>query len=531
MKEGFRQAMAWLHTWLGLIFGWLLFAIFLTGTLSYFRAEITHWMTPEVTAHTLDAGHSVRLAQDYLQRSAPTATRWFINLPDVREPGLGVMSMMPGKPGERGKFERKTLDAQTGAEVQARKTRGGDFFYRFHFQLEMPHPWGRWLATIAAMVMFIALITGIIVHKKVFKEFFTFRPGKGQRSWLDGHNALGILVLPFHLMITYSSLLFFMSMVMPASILSTYGTDSRAYYDELYPSSVTPKAQNVPANMIAFDSLLRVANERWGENRVGRVVINNPNDASASVVIYRDTHDRLVRRSGDTLTFDAVSGALQSDTEPDKGVPSVVTEAFYDLHMGQFAGPVMRWLYFIFGIAGTAMIGTGLVMWLGKRALKHAKAGVLPFELRLVQVLNIASMAGLMIAVAAVFWANRLLPASMVGREKWEVNAFFILWGLSVLHALLRNGQTAWREQLGFAALLFAGLPLLDLLTSRAYLLESLRAGDWVLIGFDLTALGTGLLLGWAALKFRHRPAVVKPARKAVADKNQAAGAAAQEVN
>lgn len=33
MKEGFRQAMAWLHTWTGLIFGWLLFAIFLTGTL------------------------------------------------------------------------------------------------------------------------------------------------------------------------------------------------------------------------------------------------------------------------------------------------------------------------------------------------------------------------------------------------------------------------------------------------------------------------------------------------------------------
>lgn len=28
MKEGFRQAMAWLHTWAGLVFGWLLFAIF-----------------------------------------------------------------------------------------------------------------------------------------------------------------------------------------------------------------------------------------------------------------------------------------------------------------------------------------------------------------------------------------------------------------------------------------------------------------------------------------------------------------------
>lgn len=54
MKEGFRQAMAWLHTWIGLIFGWLLFAIFLTGTLSYFKDEITHWAQPEVRRHTLD---------------------------------------------------------------------------------------------------------------------------------------------------------------------------------------------------------------------------------------------------------------------------------------------------------------------------------------------------------------------------------------------------------------------------------------------------------------------------------------------
>src|SRR5690606_20527900 len=41
--QGFRQANSWLHTWSGLLLGWLLFAIFLTGTLSYFRQEITYW--------------------------------------------------------------------------------------------------------------------------------------------------------------------------------------------------------------------------------------------------------------------------------------------------------------------------------------------------------------------------------------------------------------------------------------------------------------------------------------------------------
>ncbi|EGH30993.1 hypothetical protein PSYJA_19246, partial [Pseudomonas syringae pv. japonica str. M301072] len=174
--------------------------------------------------------------------------------------------------------------------------------------------------------------------------------------------------------------------------------------------------------------------------------------------------------------------------------------------------PLLRWLYFMFGVAGTAMIGTGLVMWLGKRQLKHAKTGVLPLELRVVEVLNIASMSGLMLAVASFFWTNRLLPGGFAGRADWEVSVFFTFWALSFMHAALRKGRNAWREQLGLGALLFAGLPLLDLLTCGRYLLDSLMSGNWVLAAFDLTALVTGLFLGWAALKFKVVP-VDKTAR------------------
>ncbi|MDA1172880.1 MAG: PepSY-associated TM helix domain-containing protein, partial [Proteobacteria bacterium] len=45
--EGPRQSMSWLHTWASLILGWLLYAIFVTGTLSFFQNEISTWMKPE----------------------------------------------------------------------------------------------------------------------------------------------------------------------------------------------------------------------------------------------------------------------------------------------------------------------------------------------------------------------------------------------------------------------------------------------------------------------------------------------------
>ncbi|MBK5417073.1 PepSY-associated TM helix domain-containing protein [Pseudomonas sp. TH31] len=504
MKEGFRQAMAWLHTWTGLIFGWLLFAIFLTGTLAYFRAEITHWMQPEIPARSVSAEASLTLAQDYLQQHAPSASRWLIELPSTRDPGLSLRwQQAPAEPGKRGQFSKITLDPQAGAEVQPRSTLGGEFFYRFHFQLQMPYPWGRWLATLAAMVMFVALISGIITHKKIFKDFFTFRPRKGQRSWLDGHNAVGVLVLPFHLMITYSSLVIFMSMVMPASILATYKGDTDAFFGEVYPATNTPSAAGKPGRLRPLATFLEPAREQWAGGQAGSLAVNNPGDAHASVTLERDGAEGVVYDFGREVTFNGVSGELLGKT-PAQPIPMAIAGAFYGLHMGHFAGPVLRWLYFICGLAGTAMIGTGLVIWLGKRQLKHAKSAVLPFELRLVEVLNIASMSGLLVAVAAFFWANRLLPAGMAERADWEVNSFFIVWGLSILHALLRRGRKAWVEQLALAAVLFCSVPLLNALTTPNSLGVSLVQGDWMMAGFDLTCLGSGLFLAWAAWKMQR---------------------------
>ncbi|MCK1790681.1 PepSY-associated TM helix domain-containing protein [Pseudomonas violetae] len=504
MKEGFRQAMAWVHTWTGLLFGWLLFAIFLTGTLAYFNDEISHWMQPEIPARSVSSEHSLNLAQHYLQQHAPGASRWLIDLPSARQPALTVRwQQSPAKRGERGQFSEKRLDPQSGTEVQERETRGGDFFYRFHFQLQMPHPWGRWLSTIAAMVMFIGLITGIITHKKIFKDFFTFRPRKGQRSWLDGHNAVGVLVLPFHLMISYSSLVIFMAMVMPASILASYKGDVRAFYDEVFTASSTPELAGTAAQLAPMAPLLERAREQWSGGRVARLTVNNPGDANASVVLVRDGADRVVHDVSSAVTFNGVSGQLLSAT-PAQPVAMAVAGSFYGLHMGRFAGPVLRWLYFICGLASTAVIGTGLVIWLGKRQLKHAKSGVMPFELRLVEMLNVASMAGLAVAVAAFFWANRLLPVHMPARADWEVNSFFMLWGLSLMHAVIRPGRTAWIEQLTLAALLFCGIPLLNALTTPHHLLASLSQGDWAMAGFDLACLGSGLFLAWAAWKMRR---------------------------
>ena len=500
--EGLRQSMSWLHTWSGLLLGWLLYAVFFTGTLSFFRNEITDWMRPELHQSVPDAGTAQR-GLDAMQAIAPKATTWTLSLPNERQTAIEASWREPGAAAGRPGTQRTTLDAGTGEQLQPRETRGGAFLYRFHFELyAMPRIWGRWIVGFATMLMLVAIISGVITHKKIFSDFFTFRPRKGQRSWLDGHNAVGVLVLPFHLMITYSSLVIFMSMVMPASIVASYGSDVRKFYDDVFPASKTPERADVAAPLTAMAPLLAKASEQWAGGHTARLSVSNPGDASATVVLSR-AGDRVVHDFGRAVTFSGVTGQLLSST-PDQPVAMAVGGAFYGLHMGHFAGPLLRWLYFICGLAGTAMIGTGLVIWLGKRQLKNSKSAALPFELRLVEVLNIASMAGLVSAVAVFFLANRLLPVSLAGRADWEVNAFFIAWGLSVVHAVLRPGRKAWIEQLTLGAALFIAVPLINALTTPWNLGASLMQRDWALAGFDLTCLATGLFLGWAARKMQR---------------------------
>ncbi|MFX4959621.1 PepSY domain-containing protein, partial [Acinetobacter baumannii] len=78
---------------------------------------------------------------------------------------------------------------------------------------------------------------------------------------------------------------------------------------------------------------------------------------------------------------------------------------------------------------------------------------------------------------------------------------FFAAWALAAVHGASRPHLKAWTEQLGFAALLYGALPLVNAATSNRHLGHSLTQGDWMLAGFDLAGLAAGLLLGWLSLR------------------------------
>lgn len=486
MRQGFRQSMAWLHSWSGLILGWLLFAIALTGTASVFKPEIGDWMRPELSAPR-DPVRSLSAAIRYLARAAPDATSWYLTAPDDR-----TASPIAGYAAKDAdgvdRYRLIALDAATGSPAGIRDTLGGEFFYRFHFQLQLPYPWGRILASAAAMLMLVALISGIITHRRIFADLFTLRPGKGKRSWLDAHNVLGVLALPFHLMISFTGVLTLATLTLPWAGIANYGSDSAALYADASPGFTNRPRAGKPASLGDIAAMLADARRRFGGGRIGAVSVENPGDSAAVLLVSRHDGDQMAYAPS-RLSYDAVTGRLLASYVERR--PAMTSfNLLYGLHMGRFAPQFSRWLYFLCGLALAGTIATGMVLWTASRADGRG------FGHRLIERLTVGAIGGLPLAMAAWFLANRLIPAGVTDRRDIEVNAFFLTWGAGLLFGLIRMPRRGWIELTGATAGAWLAVPILSAITVGR-----------LFPAFDLVALALGTFAAMIMAKLvRYRP-------------------------
>lgn len=490
VRDGARQAMAWLHGWTGLLLGHILFIMCLAGTLSVFKPEISRWMRPEVSGQA-DPVRAITAATHWLSANTTGSTGWYLSAPDGRS------NLVEATYDSGGEYLSRALDPLTGAPV-ARDTLGGEFFYRLHFELELPYPWGRLLASLAAMLMLVSIITGIIAHKRFFKDIFTFRPAKGQRSWLDGHNALGVLSLPFHIMITFTGLLTLASLNMPWGMTAGYGEDLMPLYSDLTPGALTRTPTGTRATLAPIAPMLAQAQRHFAGASVGRVYIFNPGDSGAVVTIY-PVETASIGYLPAEISFDGATGkVLKAWTERRPAIRTYQT--IYGLHMAHFAPLLTRWLYFLGGAMLTLAIASGMLLWIVKRR----ERAPLSIGNRLLERLNVGGLVGVPIGMVAFLIANRLLPLSMAARAEAEVSVALWSAGAALLLGLILPPTLGWPLLMGLLALLCVLAATLGPVWTSDVMLMT---GNAMLLA---TAVALSLLL-WKQVRRRHAPA---PARQ-----------------
>jgi uncharacterized iron-regulated membrane protein len=510
-----RQSLAPVHGWAGLLVGWILFFVFITGSVGYFENEIDRWMMPELPISDKAISNSalLELGAKVCTEHTPMASQCYVELPGNRRPFLTAwLWEPPTETSERGHYVASVVDTKTGDLVQTRETGGGRLLYRMHYNLHYMLPSIAYVIVgLCSIVLAFAIVTGVIVHRRIFRDFFTIEKGRGQRSWLNMHNAFSILALPFHVMITYSGLVIMMTVYWSVVLSITYGPNgTETYRKEADHHSRPTERSGIAASLTALKPLLAEVESRWGEDTVFYVEITNVGDSTASVTFVRSekpiTHDEAPK-----LIFNGVTGQFLASEEDTPSTPQSIYNVLYNLHEGQFADSPLRWLYFLSGLLGAGMIATGLILWSVKRRVRHLrKYGKVPWGVALAERLNLGTIIGLPIGIAGYFWANRLLPVGIDGRVEWEVHVMFIVWAVLFAFSALRSLPRAWVELLWMAAAAYGLIPLVNMMTTNRHLGISLLQNEWGLAGFDMTMLALGIGFALVAIRARRKQDTVR---------------------
>ncbi|MEM6645446.1 MAG: PepSY-associated TM helix domain-containing protein, partial [Bacteroidota bacterium] len=217
-----------------------------------------------------------------------------------------------------------------------------------------------------------------------------------------------------------------------------------------------------------------------------------PGDANSYVYVRRSYQDH-VHYDRDVFFFDAATGEVLHHfvTEP------VMTAQHFliGFHIIQFDHWALRWLYFLAGLTGCILIGTGFIYWMEKRRKKHEELGMK--SIKIVEMLTIGSVTGIIAATALFFVVNRILPLGFelggIERSAVEVIAFYLFWIGTFAHAWVRR-RRAWSDQLWATAVLSVAAVVLNALTTGGHMIQTAIDGQWNVFGMDALLLATAAL-------------------------------------
>ncbi|NRA70337.1 MAG: PepSY domain-containing protein [Gammaproteobacteria bacterium] len=495
MKRDALKALTNAHAWVGLIISTILFIIFFAGSLSLFRDDIIAW---ERSPH-------FSVTSDIEQFSLDNIVAKVVKKYDVdMEGGLKVIFPSVKEPIINLYFEQKIaadqhLDQHLLVSADGKIIGDGDsfewanFLYRLHYNLHIPEV-GLYFVGIVTLFFFVALISGVVIHwRKIISKFFQYRKDGKKDKWLDAHNLIGVMGLPFHIMYAFSGLVFNLLIVYQISYaVALYGGDQGKLLKAAGVVDIHLEETNIAVPMQGLDRLLLTAKRSLGEVDITRMTIDHFGDESASVTF--SGFDNSQFSTNKEVTYHIASGRelYLTKNNNDNNLRGGLT-VIANLHFGNFAGYSLRILFFILGIGTCYIILTGNLMWLQKKAnLRSEKQN--EFGLQLVKAMTTGGFIGTVFATAVGFICARVLPTDLLDRSDVIGQIFFACLGASLLVSLAIKAQQQFSAIfLKITALALIMIPILDWLMMSSGIIAMLKAGYFDVIIIEVILLSLAL--------------------------------------
>ena len=376
-----------LHSWVGVVTSILLFVIAFTGAISVFGSpELSIWANPSIR-HTTETDWDAidRIAQEHAEevgpkfleevRISPAGKRSFANHTFIYE---GHFEKEDGTEEHRAiwfSHDPKTLELVERKEgdirelFEQRTWDFADFIVGFHADLHLGNPIGLLLTGLLGLTLTLSIVTGVVIHKKILKELFTFRPFRSLRlMWQDGHKALSVWGILFHFAIAFSGAFLGLATVVliPAAAYVSFKGDTEALVERF--TTQTPPvtsgeaapvkvgetfaaAYSNPEAEVVFDGLIL----GWGDKNAKMYFRATGKEQMGSIsLLYTPANGEFVETFSNFGSLGGVSGPM--------------LDVMFPLHFGNFGGPLVKTIWAILGV-GTALVAlTGMMLWVERRA-------------------------------------------------------------------------------------------------------------------------------------------------------------------
>ncbi|BEV71803.1 MULTISPECIES: PepSY domain-containing protein [unclassified Paludibacterium] len=490
-----------LHTWVGLIAGLGLFIAFYAGGFAVFKEPIRAWLQPTVPLRMVSLADAGRLVEAVLASKPSVAAGFTVHV--TEQGGIPARLSWQAQTGEEAHGAGRLLVAGLAEEggVQIQPLHGAslpDFIDTLHRVIGLPvdHDYARWVMGVVAVLYALALISGVVVLlPSLVKDFFRLRTGKNlKRMWLDAHNIVGIISLPFHLVMAITAVVF-------------------AYHDLFYlvqdqlsgkpPRPVQSAPHHAPpgplaATLLTPQQLLERARQLAPDMQVDALQYQDIGGARPLVRVWgHDSRAVMPRPQGGFLVLQPYTGHLESkEMVPGaQSLSNTLISSFFALHMALFGGALLQWLYFLLAMAGAWLFFSGNLLWIESRRVKvaHGESSVPAQrrEVRSMAALSVGISLGCMSGISLAMAASKLLNYFAPGVE-WHLPLYYGVFLLSIAWALLRGAARASRDLLRFCALATLAIPISSLWVAaqRGYV------AGWAV---DVTALLASGVLAWLA--------------------------------
>lgn len=498
-----------LHSWLALISGLFIFTVCLTGTIALFGKEIKTWVTPELRQAYTQTNAKVNI-QDPFEKaiqavpSSATITNVGILLPSEKKPYIETFISYSSKQ-EGQETLRQQWQINTGKLLPKTGEDTAQWFINFHRFFMIPNTQaGLALVGFFGILMLILIITGLLMHRNIVSDLFKWHLVKKslRTRFRTTHNLLAVWGIPFHIMIAFTgAFLGIVSILTPISGLIIFEGDKTALVKALGQEPVKPSGIYAPMYPL---ELAKQKVEEATNKKVRMILISNWEDTHAHYELFFVTPSTLSTSSH--ARINATSGEIIDMVVQENTATSFnVINSMAPLHYGNYGGVWLKFLYAFLGIVSSMLVATGLALWLEKRR-NNSKRPLSSLNFRLLEGTFIGVTLGLLVASIGVLYVDRLWEFPVEERLYYIGLSYFILWGLSLLYALISiNRRQVNKHLLGLSGLGFLGLGLLDWSLTRDSILTLLSQNYFYAAGVNIFGFLFGLILLLIVFRFPKR--------------------------